>query len=118
MKQYDLLSRVFEAVSLCFSMGVSLSRDNTVEAADLVMTSLSAFVCSLFFSYGVDNEGLLSVGGWCSGVLCQHPSGSSRLLLPLLPAWVRSMSCDHQLNQSPLRSKTPLKGVQPCILHS
>lgn len=48
------------------------------------------------------------MGGWRSGVLCQHPSGSPRLLLllPLPLAWVRSMSCDRQLDQSPLCSKT------------
>lgn len=48
-----------------------------------------------------------SVGGWRSGVLCQHPSSSPRLLLllQLPPAWVRSMSCDRQLDQSPPWSK-------------
>lgn len=57
--------------------------------------------------YVMEIEGSASVGGWRSGVLCQHPSGSPRLLLLLLPlAWVRSMSCDRQLDQSPLCSKT------------
>lgn len=49
----------------------------------------------------------LSVGGWQPGVLCQHSFGSPRLLLLLLPplASVGSMSCDRQLDQSPLWSK-------------
>ncbi len=78
-----------------------------------VMASLSAltvlpwvfFMCLI---YDGDWRSSFSVGGWRSGVLCQHPSGSPRLLLllQLPPAWVRSMSCDRQFDQSPPWSKT------------
>lgn len=66
-------------------------------------------------------EGLLQqwgVGEWRSGVLCQHPTGSLRLLLPLLLllAWVRPTSRDPRLDQSPPCSRAfVLEDVQPCM---